>query len=127
MNKSEYSSMKERPIKNALAFRWKFREAKSMEDIEKRFENYYYVVKPREDIIVTTTFVSPYVICVLLKREEDGGDLLIIQTFAGKYPYEKVFGGAFFYAMRAGIQLLDVEYPEDLPKPHFMDPDYRLE
>ncbi|MHC1635564.1 MAG: hypothetical protein ACXQTS_02925 [Candidatus Methanospirareceae archaeon] len=114
------------PLKHVLVFKWKFEEARSMEDIEERFKGYYFVVKPREDILVTTTFISPYVICVLMRKDEEGGDLIIIQTFAGRYDYERMFNGAFFYAMRAGIRLIDVEYPEDLPKPYFMEPGYRM-
>ncbi|RLG38324.1 MAG: hypothetical protein DRN91_03025 [Candidatus Alkanophagales archaeon] len=114
------------PIKDVLVFRWEFAEAKTLDEVEKRFKGYYYIVRPRKDVLVTTTFTSPYVICALLQRDERGGDFLVIQTFAGRYPYEKVFGGAFFYAMRAGIRITDAEYPEDLPKPYFMEPEYKL-
>ncbi|MHC1572892.1 MAG: hypothetical protein ACXQTJ_00340 [Candidatus Syntropharchaeales archaeon] len=97
------------PIKNALAFRWVFDEARSLSEIEERFEGYYYITKPRKDILVTSAFLKPYVICIIIQRSENGGDLLVIQTFAGRYPYEKVFGGAYFYATRAGIRIIEEE------------------
>ncbi|HDM36658.1 MAG TPA: hypothetical protein ENG09_05365 [Candidatus Syntrophoarchaeum butanivorans] len=113
------------PIKNVLVFRWVFDEATSLSEIEERFKGYYYITKPRPDILVTSAFIKPYVICVLIQRSDDGGDLLVIQTFAGRYPYEKVVGGAYFYAMRAGIKIIKEE-PEDIPKPYFMDDEYKM-
>ncbi len=96
------------PLKRALIFQFKYEEAKNLEDIRKRFEKWYCILKPREDLIVMRSLAEegpPRVIFLISEKSEEGGEIILVETGDSWYTYEKIVSLIRIFCKNAGIKL----------------------
>jgi len=95
------------PLRHAIVYNWAFREAATLTELNKRLlQNHFYTARPRDDILVATSLAKPAaVIFVFIQTKEDGGDLVLIQTFLGRYSYDQITRAIRVFAKIAGIAI----------------------
>ena len=93
------------PLKHVLAFKWFFREAKTLKELSERLKNYhFYVASPKSNILVTTSEARPYlVLFTFIKNRPDGGDLILVQAPWGWYSLTQILKYVRMFAKRVGI------------------------
>lgn len=98
----------EPPIKSVLVFRWRWRTARSMDELEARLRGrMFYVVKPQDNVIVATSLTNPSMILfVIIKRGDEGGDIVVIQNPGGWYSDEDIVEHMPLFGKCAGIDIL---------------------
>ena len=101
------------PIKRVLVFNWKFKDTKSMSELEERLSReFFYTYRPRDEIVVATSKSRPLaVIFVIVKSHSDGGYIILIETNLSWYSYEQVVKYMHLFSKICG---LEIEIPTHL-------------
>jgi len=98
------------PIKHVLFYRWTFNGSNSLDKIAQNLKReHFQTVKPEGDdniLAVASENRPPILLFIFIQRESNGGELVLLQTSLGSFPFSAFRKHLGIIEQKAGITIL---------------------